>query len=118
MKTARVKTTFEALIAALSVCALAFPAYGEEAAAPSPQGATLYARQCGICHDQGGFGTVMLERRVGVERSVLARRSDLPPAYVRHVVRNGLRDMPPLTRVELSDADLDAITQYLQRARQ
>ncbi|MBL8552484.1 MAG: cytochrome c [Hyphomonadaceae bacterium] len=109
------------MIAAAAAATLAFSqiACAEEAAAPAAaDSAALYERQCGICHDAGGFGTVMLERRVGAERSVLAQRNDLPPAYVRHVVRNGLRDMPPLTRVELPDADLEAIAQYLQRARQ
>ena len=104
------------LITIITAGALAFtaPANGEPAP-PEANGAHAFSRQCGICHDPGGFGAVVLARRVGAERSVLAQRTDLPPAYVRHVVRNGLRDMPPLTRVELPEPELDAIIQYLER---
>lgn len=100
---------------AAATFAFGLTARAEEPATPAPSaGGALYQRQCGICHGAGGFGTVMLARRVGAERSVLAQRGDLSPAYVRHVVRNGIGDMPPLTRVELPDADLEAIAHYLQ----
>ena len=80
-----------------------------------PKGAQLFSRECGICHNEAGFGTMMLERRLGKERSLLRKRSDLLPVYIKTVVRRGLSSMPPLSRVEISDPDLDAIIVYLTR---
>jgi len=57
--------------------------------------------------------TVILARRLGKEKSVLERRTDLQPAYIRQVVRAGLVNMPPLSRVEMPDTDLDAVIAYL-----
>ena len=76
-------------------------------------GAALYRRQCAICHSTGGFGATMLARRLGADKAALDQRSDLDPAYVRVVVRKGLGDMPPFTRAELPDAELEAVAQYL-----
>ena len=84
------------------------------AAADLP-GAGLFSRECGICHGENGYGTMMLERRLGKDRSLLRERTDLIPAYVRTVVRQGLSSMPPLSRVEVSNAELDAIVDYLTR---
>ena len=82
------------------------------AAADIP-GARLFSRECGICHGETGYGTMMLERRLGKNRSLLRERTDLIPAYVKTVVRHGLASMPPLSRVELSDMELDTIIGYL-----
>lgn len=79
-----------------------------------PTGAQLYQRKCAICHDKGGSGTFMLERRPGMTKPILAERTDLRAPFVKTVVRNGMVNMPALTKVELSDAQLDAIANYLQ----
>jgi mono/diheme cytochrome c family protein len=87
-------------------------------AAPNDQaGANLFAQKCGICHGEGKTGAQMLARRLGAERALLAERADLVAPYVRTVVRHGLAGMPPLTRVELPDTELDAIAAYLTRPR-
>ncbi|MDQ2641730.1 MAG: cytochrome c [Pseudomonadota bacterium] len=77
----------------------------------------LYDRHCGVCHREGQTGTVVLGRRLGAERALLATRTDLTAPYVRQVVRSGLVNMPRLTRVELPDADLEAIASWLARPR-
>jgi len=70
---------------------------------------------CRKCHDVGGTGTFMLERRLGKDKALLETRTDLADAYIRHVVRNGVVSMPWISRVELTDAELDAIARYLMR---
>jgi mono/diheme cytochrome c family protein len=81
------------------------------------RGQTLYERHCGVCHREGQTGTVVLGRRLGADRALLAARTDLTVPYVRQVVRAGLVNMPRLTRVELPDSDLDALATWLARPR-
>ncbi len=57
----------------------------------------------------------MLSRRRGKDKSLLAERGDLTVPYVRTVVRRGLNSMPAITRVEVTDPELDAIAAYLTR---
>lgn len=71
--------------------------------------------RCAKCHAEAGTGTFMLGRRLGKDRAMLERRTDLPAALIRHVVRNGIVSMPPMTRVEVTDGELDAIVRHLTR---
>lgn len=87
------------------------------AARGDQSGAQLFEQKCGICHVAGKTGAQMLERRLGKERALLAERRDLATIYIHTVVRHGLAGMPPLTRVELPDAELEAIVAYLTRSR-
>ena len=80
-------------------------------------GRQLFERRCGVCHMQGQTGTNILERRLGPQRALLAERTDLTPEYIRAVVRQGLVNMPRLTRVELPDSELEAIAAWLRRPR-
>ena len=74
----------------------------------------LYGRECAYCHVGRNTGTIMLQRRLPQGTPAqLHLRANLPAAYVRLVVRNGLLNMPPLSRAELSDAELDLIAQWL-----
>lgn len=106
------------LLAALVGCAAAGAAGAADAEADAlARGQALYERHCGVCHREGQTGTVVLGRRLGPERALLAARTDLAAPYVRQVVRAGLVNMPRLTRVELPDADLDALAAWLARPR-
>ena len=100
-----------ALMAALIV-PVAGSAQSSSPASPA-SGEALYRERCGLCHAAGGTGAFMLERRLGKARALLAERSDLTPEYVRQVVRHGLQSMPRFTRVELTDAELAAVAQFL-----
>ncbi|MXO66826.1 c-type cytochrome [Altericroceibacterium endophyticum] len=91
------------------------PALAE--AKPASQEEALFLRKCGICHSKGGTGTMMLERRLGAENALLAERTDLTPEYIAAVVRHGLNSMPPITRVELTDAQLRDVSFYLTGQR-
>lgn len=80
-------------------------------------GARAFGTSCSYCHNATGPGTAMLARRLGSNFALLESRDDLTPEYVRMVVRNGLNGMPALRKVELSDADMDAIAAYLNQER-
>ncbi len=74
----------------------------------------LYGRECAYCHVGRNTGTIMLQRRLPQGTPAqLHLRTNLPAAYVRLVVRNGMVNMPPLSRAELSDAELDLIAHWL-----
>jgi mono/diheme cytochrome c family protein len=81
-------------------------------------GAALFSNRCGACHLAGGMGTNMLtKQRVAAgqppQSGLLANRRDLTRTYVKFVVRHGRQAMPRLTRVEVTDAELESIAQYL-----
>ncbi|MBC7987140.1 MAG: cytochrome c [Sphingomonadaceae bacterium] len=82
--------------------------------AANQDGTRMFNRRCGVCHLAGGMGTNVLTPRVGPENALLASRpGGVPADYVQQVVRNGLGAMPGLSRVEVTDAELDAIAAYL-----
>jgi mono/diheme cytochrome c family protein len=78
-------------------------------------GKKIFDAQCGICHQPGGTGAIMLARRLGKERSVLATRTDLSGDYIRKITRVGIGSMPPFSRIAVPDSSLDLIVAYLTR---
>ena len=76
-----------------------------------------FAARCAKCHAESGTGTFMLGRRHGKDKAMLETRTDLAPQFIRHVIRNGIVSMPAITRVEVTDAELDAIVRYLTRTQ-
>jgi mono/diheme cytochrome c family protein len=84
-------------------------------------GAAVFSNRCGACHLAGGMGTNMLTKQrmaagQAPESGLLANRKDLTRTYVKVVVRQGKLAMPRLTRVEVTDAELDAVASYLGKA--
>jgi len=79
------------------------------------EGERLFGQKCAFCHVGPSTGAMMLGRRLGKDKAELPKRTDLAADYVKAVVRNGLVNMPPFTRVELTDAQLDRIAGYLAR---
>lgn len=85
-------------------------------------GKTLFEYHCGYCHLTGGMGTNLLtKQRMAAgeppEMGLLANRKDLTADYVKLVVRRGKNAMPPQTRVDLTDAELGAVANYLGKAK-
>lgn len=85
-------------------------------------GKTLFEYHCGYCHLTGGMGTNLLtKQRMAAgeppEKGLLANRTDLTADYVKQVVRMGKNAMPPQTKVDLTDAELDAVASYLGKAK-
>lgn len=116
-----------ACLAASSLAAA--PAFAAEAAssaaAPAPaatpalieRGRAAFTHRCSMCHREGGTGTFILARRLGAEQSLIEKRTNLAPEYIRYVVRWGLVNMPRISRVELPDPDLEAVVAYLSAPR-
>jgi mono/diheme cytochrome c family protein len=90
----------------------ALSAAGSAAAATAPVPRT-YESACGACHTNNGYGVQRLAARLGKDRSILTARTDLQGPYIRLVVRRGFQSMPAMSKVEVSDAELDAIVQTL-----
>lgn len=79
------------------------------------RGEAVYNHVCVMCHSPKGPATNTLAARLGAERSLLSERRDLAPVYILYVIRNGIGSMPHLTKVEVPDADADAVVAYLTR---
>lgn len=90
--------------------------------APGRDGKALFEVHCGYCHLPGGMGTNLLtKQRMAAgeppEKGLLVNRTDLTPDYVKAVVRKGKNAMPPQTRVDLTDPELDSVAAYLGKAK-
>lgn len=75
----------------------------------------LFVEKCGMCHRQMGMGTVILARRMEPAKAMLEKRDDLTSAYVTAAVRNGVGNMPRISRGEVSDPQLKVIADYLSK---
>lgn len=101
-----------ALTAAVILLAAAAPV-----AAAEITGQEVFDRQCVHCHGPGkeATGTLQLARTRGEDRALLTERDDLAPEYVRYVVRHGLKAMPAYVPSDLTEAQLEALTDFLAR---
>jgi len=85
-----------------------------------PPGYGLFQNDCAVCHGEGPAkpGTRALKAKYsGKLPALLEERTDLTPALIKAVVRQGISVMPPFRKTEMSDADLEAIVAYLTRRR-
>lgn len=83
-----------------------------------PRGYEQYQNYCSACHGEGVGrpGTMALQAKYkGALPALLEKRTDLTPALIKNYVRNGITVMPLFRKTEISDADLDAIVEYLTR---
>jgi mono/diheme cytochrome c family protein len=76
-------------------------------------GKLQFETKCAMCHGTRGMGTVLLSRRLPSKLAPLEARADLAADMVEIAVRQGIGNMPPLSRAEVSDAELAAIARYL-----
>lgn len=103
-----------------SPAAIAIAALAQSPAAPVPflSGRQVFERNCAACHGVGNFmpGTVALATRyAGSEPGPLEQRKDLDRATIAYFVRNGVTIMPGFRKSEISDAELDALADYLTK---
>lgn len=75
----------------------------------------LFVEKCGMCHREMGMGTVILARRMEPSKAMLEKRTDLPADFVVTAARNGIGNMPRISRGEVSDAQLKLISRYLAK---
>jgi mono/diheme cytochrome c family protein len=85
--------------------------------AADPDGQQLFEHKCAMCHGAVGMGTGLLARRMKPEVAPLEKRDDLSAAYVERAARVGILNMPPITRADVSDAQLALIARYLSKGR-
>jgi cytochrome c553 len=78
----------------------------------------LYVEKCSMCHRQMGMGTVILARRMDPKIARLELRTDLTAEYVTSAARQGIGNMPRISRGEVSDAQLARIAAYLTKTKQ
>jgi len=88
---------------------------------PGRDGKSVFEAQCGYCHLVGGMGTNLLTKQQMMAGNspamgVLSNRQDLTVDYVKTVVRMGKGAMPQQTKVDITDAELDAVAKYLGKA--
>jgi mono/diheme cytochrome c family protein len=76
-------------------------------------GEALYVEKCSMCHRQMGMGTVILARRMDPKIAILEARDDLTPDFVAAAARQGIGNMPRISRGEVSDVQLGQIARYL-----
>jgi cytochrome c5 len=76
----------------------------------------LYVEKCSMCHRRMGMGTVLLGRRVPADQAELEKREALTVPYITLAARQGIGNMPRISRAEVSDEQLARIAQYLVQA--
>ena len=93
----------------------------EDRGAAVERGAAVFNNWCSACHSRGpqnAPGTTSLQNKYqGSVPAALEDRRDLTPEVIKVFVRNGVAMMAPFRKVEVSDADLDALAAYLTRVR-
>ena len=75
----------------------------------------LFVEKCGMCHRQMGMGTVILARRMDPKIAMLEARTDLTADLITVAARQGIGNMPRISRGEVSDAQLSEISNYLTK---
>lgn len=103
-------------IALLALFALSVTAAPQALTPRQAEGQRLYAATCIYCHNPRAYGTEALGRRLGPDKAVLDGREDLPDDYIRGVIKQGLGNMPAYTPTDLSDDEISAIVDYLNRS--
>jgi mono/diheme cytochrome c family protein len=93
-------------------------AFAQNEPAIVQKGNDTYQYWCATCHGSGPGhpGTTALAAKYkGARPGLLEERTDLSPQGIKFAVRRGVSIMPFFRKTELSDADLDAVVQYLTR---
>lgn len=102
------------VLASVLLCSCVVQAEDEWVSLSHSGGAELFQEKCGMCHgDSMGMGTGILARRMEPEKALLENREDLQEPFIRTVVRSGFGVMFPISRGEVSDEQLQAISEYL-----
>ena len=105
-----------ALIALTLGAAQAAEPRSSETAAYLQEGKAVFAKWCAPCHAANPrlAGTLALRTRYGESKpAALEDRTDLDPRVTEYFVRNGIAWMPPFRPTEISDGELEQLTDYL-----
>ncbi len=94
---------------------IVWPELGETAP-DLAEGRTVYDKWCATCHSPNGRmpGTIALEAKYKGELApALVYRTDLTPETVELFVRQGVSLMAPFRKTEITDAELQALGEFL-----
>jgi (+)-pinoresinol hydroxylase len=88
------------------------------------KGHDVFQHWCAACHKpiseyvSSVPGTTALETKYkGARPAALEQRTDLTPEFVKTIVRHGVMSMPPFRKTEISDAELNALSEYLSHPK-
>ena len=102
------------LIISVLLCSCVTQADDEWVSLEKSTGQEIFKEKCGMCHgDSMGMGTGLIARRMDPEAALLENRDDLEDVFIETVVRNGFGVMFPMSRGEVSDAQLESIISHL-----
>jgi len=78
-------------------------------------GKVIFDLHCAGCHDPGNAhaATKQLALVRGEDLAVIRERKDLVPIYIKHVVRDGLLEMPPFRPTDINDNELENLATYI-----
>jgi mono/diheme cytochrome c family protein len=94
--------------------------FPESAKQGGSEGRVEFQNACAICHGAGPDrpGTSSLQFKYGGRLpALLEERTDLTAEQVKYYIRHGIAMMPAFRKTELSDAQADAIANYIGRKR-
>lgn len=86
--------------------------------ADQPSGQQVFAKWCAPCHSRGpgNPGTTALAAVYKNSKpAALEDRKDMSVPFIKQAVRNGVFVMPFFRKTEITDADLDALADYLSQ---
>jgi len=98
---------------------LALIGFAALTSAAEPAGRQVFQKWCAPCHAPGPNhpGTAALDALYDNARpGALEQRTDLTGSMIRRAVRQGAFSMPFFRKTEISDADLDALAEYLVKS--
>ena len=78
-------------------------------------GKVIFELHCAGCHDPGAAhaATKQLALVRGKDLAVIKERTDLVPAYIKYIVRDGLLEMPPFRPTDINNTELDNLATYI-----
>jgi 4-cresol dehydrogenase (hydroxylating) len=101
-------------------CLLSSVAGAAEPAKTPPDGKKVFTQWCAPCHSREGFmaGTLGLQAKYkGTLPAALEDRTDLTAPAVKAILRTGVGLMAPFRKTELSDAEVQAVGEYLSKTK-
>ncbi|HVS23537.1 MAG TPA: cytochrome c [Gammaproteobacteria bacterium] len=101
---------------AAALLCVALAAAAAAVAQPPVDGKAVFEKWCAPCHGDGPGkpGTNALQALYeGAKPAMLEKRTDLPPELTKQFVRTGVSVMPFFRKTGISDAELDALANYL-----
>jgi len=81
----------------------------------SRTGKVIFDLHCAGCHKPGNAyaATKQLAIVRGEDLAVIRQRKDLVPVYIKHIVRDGLLEMPPFRPTDINTVELDNLANYI-----